>query len=107
MLQRNLDPLARNYDEVLASLEREYDSGQPVKVDFRKLVGVGSGVDRFTHLIHPYPAKLLLNIPQFFLNCSRLGGPGQVVYDPFCGSGTVLLEGLVSGWKILGSDSNP
>ena len=27
--------------------------------------------------------------------------------DPFCGSGTVLLEGMVRGWRVSGADSNP
>jgi DNA methylase len=107
MLQRNFDPLARNYDGILAGFLREQTHERPVRVHFRELVGVGSGVDRFTHLIHPYPAKLLLSIPQFFLNCTEFGVPGQVVYDPFCGSGTVLLEAIISGRKALGCDTNP
>ncbi len=28
----------------------------------------------------------------------------QMIYDPFCGSGTVLMEGLMRGCKVVGSD---
>jgi DNA modification methylase len=71
------------------------------------LVGANSGVDRFTHLMHPYPAKLLFNIPLLFLHCKQLGQAGDILCDPFCGSGTVLVEGIVSGRRVIGSDSNP
>jgi hypothetical protein len=78
-----------------------------VHADFRAMVGNSSAAERFTHRFHPYPAKLLLNIPLFFLNCGQLFRPGGIVYDPFCGSGTVLVEALVRGAQARGSDSNP
>ena len=70
------------------------------------MVPLHAGIDRATHLFHPYPAKLLPNIPLFFLRCSQLGPPGHL-RDPFCGSGTVLLEGAINGWRISGADANP
>ena len=81
--------------------------GMPVPVDFRAATGTSSGVDRLTHLLHPYPAKLLAAIPQFFLSCEELVGAAPRVLDPFCGSGTVLLEGLVAGGAVAGADVNP
>jgi DNA modification methylase len=106
VLKSNYDPLSRPFDEVFERWESRY-RGAPLRVNFREVVGANSGVERFTHLIHPYPAKLLFNIPLFFLNCSQLGKSREVVCDPFCGSGTVLLEGLVSGRRVIGYDSNP
>lgn len=78
-----------------------------VEVDFRKEVKLRLAIDRYTHLIHPYPAKLLLNIPYFFINCKKLSKPGDTVLDPFCGSGTVLLESILAGRSALGADANP
>jgi hypothetical protein len=80
---------------------------RPIAVNFRSLVKVHSGVDRATHLLHSYPAKLLANIPIFFLHCDQLRVPGGLVIDPFCGTGTVLLEAILSGHRTLGADSNP
>jgi hypothetical protein len=57
--------------------------------------------------MHPYPAKLLLNIPYAFLNCDALVQPGSKILDPFCGSGTVLLESMVKGFDADGCDANP
>ena len=75
-------------------------------VNFRKLVPFFSGIDRATHLFHSYPAKLLLNIPFFFLHCQQLGRPLHL-FDPFCGSGTVLVEGAFRGCCLTGADANP
>lgn len=97
-----------NFDADLQSLQEAYDAnGSPISVNFRKLVPLGSGVDRATHLFHSYPAKLLLNIPLFFINCTKYSSPNDVVYDPFSGSGTVLVEALLAGRRAMGADANP
>lgn len=79
----------------------------PVAVNFRKLVALNSGVDRFTHLIHSYPAKLLVNIPVFFLNCPSISPSRGMVFDPFCGTGTTLIEAILAGRSAAGADANP
>lgn len=61
---------------------------------------------RGAHAIHPYPAKLLVNIPQFFL-AALAPDSGSKLLDPFCGSGTVLYEAALAGLRPFGSDSNP
>lgn len=97
-----------DYSLVLADLKRKYDAEKaPVEISFQKLVNYKSGVDRYTHLLHPYPAKLLLSIPYFFLRCSSIIEKPGVVLDPFCGSGTVLLESIVAGHDAVGADANP
>ena len=81
--------------------------GEPISVDFKTLVPEIVKPERYTHLIHPYPAKLLANIPYFILQSERYCPKGGVVLDPFCGAGTVLLEALLSEKNALGADSNP
>src|SRR5215208_5509483 len=68
---------------------------------------MNSGIDRATHLMHAYPAKLLPNIPVFFLYSGALSGRDSLVLDPFCGTGTVLLESLLAGCRATGADTNP
>lgn len=107
----NADLLSKLEAEKFAvQLERLVDlfeqTGKPIEVNFRELVPMHSGIDRVTHLMHPYPAKLLPNIPLFFLNCG-LARRGSTVMDPFCGTGTVLLESALSGKNFVGADSNP
>jgi DNA modification methylase len=95
-------------DPILLSLFDQYRShGDPITVNFRNLVQCLSSAERATHLIHPYPAKLLMHIPFFFLANSILSKPGDVVLDPFAGSGTVLLESWLAGRSAVGAECNP
>lgn len=38
----------------------------PIPISFRDLFSKMNRADRYTHLIHTYPAKLLAHIPYFF-----------------------------------------
>lgn len=87
---------------------RKYqETGQPVSVNFRELVPLLNNKERYTHLIHTYPAKLLNNIPYYFLMTEDFCPHGGIVLDPFCGTGTVLLEAAISGRQAWGADANP
>lgn len=95
-------------DEKLEKLFKRYENRkQPINVDFRKMVHWFSSPDRYTHMVHPYPAKLLMHIPHYFLANTILSKPGDTVLDPFCGTGTVLLESQLLNRNALGADSNP
>lgn len=58
------------------------------------------------HGIHPYPAKFIPQIPR---NLIRLLAPpmGTCVLDPFCGSGTTLVESMAAGLQSCGIDLSP
>lgn len=58
-----------------------------------------------THGIHPYPAKFPPQIPERLIEI--LTRPGDVVLDPFCGSGTTLVEALRLDRAAVGTDVNP
>ena len=95
-------------DEAVERLLNRYGrTGRAIPVDFRSLVSCLPNAERATHLLHPYPAKLLMHIPFFFLANSFFSREGDVVADPFCGSGTVLLESQLAGRYAVGADSNP
>jgi DNA modification methylase len=93
---------------LIQSLVRQYQYQKcPVSVNFRSVLPALNSTDRFTHLIHPYPAKLLVHIPYLFLTNDLLSRPGDIVLDPFCGSGTVLLEAQLANRRAYGADANP
>lgn len=97
-----------NITETYATLSKAFRSDkEPVNVSFRKMVSAFAYGDRATHFIHPYPAKLLAHIPYFFLNNPSICPPGSQVLDPFCGSGTTLLEATIAGHRATGIDVNP
>jgi len=98
---------ANTKDALLRLLDRYDRSSIAVTVNFRRLADWMPVGERATHYLHPYPAKLLPQIPAFFLANSILSNPGDTVLDPFCGSGTVLLESILHGRRALGADANP
>lgn len=59
-----------------------------------------------THGIHDYKGKFYPHIAKSLFNIAELEY-GQTVLDPFSGSGTVLLEAFLNGFKGLGMDMNP
>lgn len=92
--------------QILDSWVARYQrTGRPVAVNFSTLTSDYYIKDKATHLIHFYPAKLLRQIPEFFI--SALTKPGDSVLDPFAGSGTVLLEALSMGRRAYGAEINP
>jgi hypothetical protein len=52
-----------------------------------------------------YRACFKPQLPRFFVE--RLTTPGEVVYDPFMGRGTTVLEAAILGRKAAGCDANP
>lgn len=58
------------------------------------------------HGVHPYPAKFIPQIPRQILGLLH-PGDGSAVLDPFCGSGTTLVEAQVHGCPAVGIDLNP
>lgn len=94
--------------ETLANYRLSYQKDmEPISVNFRDLVKELNKTERYTHLVHSYPAKLLTQIPYFFLSTDALCPKDGVVLDPFCGTGTVLLEAVLSGRNAFGADANP
>jgi DNA modification methylase len=58
-----------------------------------------------THNFHPYPAKYVPQIPKTIIE--GLTEPGDLVLDPFCGSGTTLVEASLLKRPSIGIDLNP
>ena len=94
------------------NLVREFTMN-PLDFNFKHAVLTYLGERRsdiYTHFIHSYPAKMFPYIPAFFFSIPELCPPYGVVLDPFCGSGTVLLESLVHPLykrSVYGVEINP
>jgi SAM-dependent methyltransferase len=61
--------------------------------------------DQDTHGFHAWPARMHRSIADELL--TRFALPDEVVLDPFCGSGTVLVEARARGLASVGVDLNP
>lgn len=100
-------PKDEDVQKIINKMILEYSLNEtPINVDFRKLVYWLKAGDQLTHQIHPYPAKLLPHIINFFLK-AHSNFKNKIVLDPFCGSGTVALESSIQGFLPLVADANP
>jgi DNA modification methylase len=63
-----------------------------------------SDTQEHLHSLHPYPAKFIPQIPHKAIESWSL--TGDIVYDPFCGCGTTLLEASLLGRDGIGTDNN-
>ena len=72
---------------------------------------VGDGYDEtdpsrsLTHGLHAYPARMHPAIARRVVRA--FSAPGERVVDPFCGSGTTLVEAMIHGRRSAGGDLNP
>lgn len=57
---------------------------------------------RHVHKLHPYLGKFIPQLVEIFLH--RFFSPGDVILDPFAGSGTTLVESLAFGASSIGID---
>jgi len=55
-------------------------------------------VDKIMGVLPPKLARIMINIANI--------KPGATIWDPFCGSGTVLSEGLILGYNVIGTDKD-
>jgi SAM-dependent methyltransferase len=71
-----------------------------------KLFDVQTGLARaLTHGFHSYAGRMHPSIARGAIE--RWSAPGELIVDPFCGSGTVLVEGMGLGRKAIGVDASP
>jgi DNA modification methylase len=77
----------------------------PNKKDIEKIIYNSSETTYLTHNFHPFPAKFIPQIPKLMINWFTL--KGETVFDPYCGSGTTLVESKLLGRNSLGIDVHP
>ncbi len=59
----------------------------------------------YTHCFHTYPAMMIPQIARRLLN--QYGVEGEWLLDPYCGTGTSLVEASLFGMHSVGCDINP
>ena len=63
-----------------------------------------SGLTAVTHKFHRFPGKFIPHVPRWAISKYLQGQNAQIVFDPFCGSGTTNLEALRLGHHSFGID---
>lgn len=65
-------------------------------------------VREYTHGLHNYPAMMVCPISRNIIRIVNSIKHIDTIFDPFTGSGTVLVEGMLAGIKtVYGNDINP
>ena len=79
----------------------------PAEIEDNTMFNIYSnGTTSFTHGFHKYPAKFIPLIPNWGIS-KYLSSEGGTVLDPFCGSGTTLVESMLLCKKSIGIDIDP
>ena len=68
--------------------------------DFRKV-----NTKNTTHCFHTYPAMMIPQIAEKLL--TKYGHESQTLFDPYCGTGTSLVEANIKDINAIGTDLNP
>ncbi|NUM80439.1 DNA methyltransferase [bacterium] len=68
--------------------------------DFRK-----ANTKEYTHCFHSYPAMMIPQVARRLIE--NFGKKANVLFDPYCGTGTSLVEANLAGINALGTDINP
>lgn len=66
---------------------------------------VGADTKYMTHGLHPYPARMIPQVARKLI--LRYSKPEEMVWDPFCGSGSTLVESMLTRRTSVGTDLNP
>ena len=64
-----------------------------------------SDTKELTHCFHAYPAIMIPQIARRLLQ--KYGSSAKTLFDPYCGSGTSLVEANVRDINAIGTDLNP
>jgi DNA modification methylase len=58
-----------------------------------------------THCYHNYPAMMIPQIAERLI--ATYGKNAKLLFDPYCGTGTSLVEANLKGINAIGTDLNP
>lgn len=65
----------------------------------------GASTRELTHCYHDYPARMIPQVAGKLLDL--FGISAKLLFDPYCGSGTSLVEANIRGINAVGTDLNP
>ena len=68
--------------------------------DFRK-----ANTKEMTHCFHSYPAMMIPQVARRIIE--NYGKDKDVLFDPYCGTGTSLVEANIQNINAIGTDVNP
>lgn len=68
--------------------------------DFRR-----DNTKEYTHCYHSYPARMIPQVARKLID--KYGKKSKLLFDPYCGTGTSLVEANLKNINAIGTDLNP
>ncbi len=87
------------------SLKLPFYEASTDEIDLEEWTFNGASTRESTHCYHDYPARMIPQIAAKLLDTFGLNA--RSLFDPYCGTGTSLVEGLIRGLNVAGTDINP
>jgi DNA modification methylase len=75
------------------------------KLAWKDWTFAGASTRELTHCYHDYPARMIPQVAAKLLDL--YGFKAKTLFDPYCGTGTSLVEGFIRGIDVTGTDLNP
>ena len=97
------EDILENVDkEIIKTMEKK------IKAEPDYLSFYNANTKEYTHCYHSYPAMMIPQIAREFINITKKANQKiKNIFDPFMGSGTTLVEGMIQNLKGYGIDINP
>ena len=93
----------KQVENILCEPEIEYQVRSNKTIDetwdFRK-----ANTKEYTHCFHPYPAMMIPQVARRIIE--NFGKKSKLLFDPYCGTGTSLVEANLTGINAIGTDIN-
>lgn len=108
--ESKLENIFDNYNlpsvDIIEEIEIEYpEIDNPKKIRDDSWDFATANTKEFTHGFHSYPAMMIPQIARKLLDIYSIDS--DIVLDPFCGSGSCLVESKIRGLNSYGIDINP
>lgn len=93
-----------NFGETLTRVDGNIPVSLPIETSQRFLF-ISYDQTRGSHGLHKYPAKFFPELPRWLIQ--KYSIPGNIILDPFMGSGTSNIEAMLLGRHSVGIDVDP
>ncbi|MBU0600594.1 site-specific DNA-methyltransferase [bacterium] len=100
----NIKEIVNEFGEKIIRVDGEIPPDLPVK-DGDRFLFISYDQSILTHGLHKYPAKFFPELPRWLIK--RYSKEGNLILDPFAGSGTTNIEALLTRRPSIGIDIDP